>query len=63
MAIGRRVRIMCWGTGDNSSRKFTIDLLADPYWAGSAQPGGIGDCVLYLQFPKHSGPNRRRPHR
>jgi hypothetical protein len=41
MAIDKRVRIMCWGTGDGLSRSFSLDLLADPYWVGSAEPGGV----------------------
>jgi hypothetical protein len=39
MAITKRIRIMCWATSDNISQQFTLDLLNDPYWVGSAQLG------------------------
>ena len=46
MAIGKRVRIMSWATSDGRANSFTLDLLADPYWVGSAQPGGIGGRIM-----------------
>ena len=42
MAITKRIRIMCWATSDNINQQFTLDLLHDPYWVGSAQPGCVG---------------------
>jgi hypothetical protein len=27
---------MCWATSDNINQQFTLDLLHDPYWVGSA---------------------------
>jgi hypothetical protein len=42
MAITKRIRIMCRATSDNINQQFTLDLLHDPYWVGSAQPGCVG---------------------
>jgi hypothetical protein len=33
-------------TSDNRANSFTLDLLNDPYWVGSAQPGGIGGRIM-----------------
>ena len=46
--IGRRprVRIMTWGTANNRANLFTLDLLVDPYWVGTAQPSGVGGRII-----------------
>jgi hypothetical protein len=43
---GNRKTNSSWATSDGSAGKFTLDLLADPYWVGSAQPGGIGGRIF-----------------
>jgi hypothetical protein len=46
MAITKRIRIMTWATADGRLASFNLDLLNDPYWVGSAQPGGIGGHIM-----------------
>jgi hypothetical protein len=41
MAIGKRVRIMAWGTADNRATTFNLDMLDDPYCVGTAQPAAL----------------------
>ena len=56
MAITKRIRIITWATADGRAASFTLDLLNDPYWVGSAQPGGIGGHVQNW-FADKSPPN------
>jgi hypothetical protein len=37
---------MTWATGDGRANSFTLNLLADPNWVDTAQPGGVGGRII-----------------